>query len=57
MGCLLYGPGLWLNLMISGPLLILAIKANERAIFERFVGEKHPGLRVSAEGDWGTGVP
>lgn len=29
------GPGVWLNLLISGPLLILAIKSNERAIHRR----------------------
>ncbi|NNF27922.1 MAG: hypothetical protein HKN73_11925 [Gemmatimonadetes bacterium] len=31
----LSGPGVWLNLLISGPLLILAIKSNERAIARR----------------------
>jgi hypothetical protein len=34
-GAALYGPGVWLNLAISGPLLILGIKSNERAIMHR----------------------
>ena len=35
-GSTLLGPGVWLNLLISGPLLILAIKSNERAILRRW---------------------
>jgi len=34
-GVALAGPGVWLNLAISGPLLILGIKANERLILQR----------------------
>lgn len=30
------GPGVWFNLVISGPLLILGIKANERLILQRY---------------------
>ncbi len=32
----LAGPGVWLNLAISGPLLIVGIKANERLIHQRY---------------------
>ncbi|MGI9625886.1 MAG: hypothetical protein ACR2QM_03550 [Longimicrobiales bacterium] len=32
----LYGPGIWWNLAISGPMLILSIKLNEKAIINRW---------------------
>ena len=32
----LYGPGVWWNFIISGPMLVLAIKSNERTILMRY---------------------